>query len=202
MDSFKFDFDWVIYVLCFRIFVRFQEVVPLNAGNVLVIEDNEPAGKWMALIHNALNKPKNELDRQPSENSFKEVKSPNIFHKTSLKVLSKSYRAESSLLKVCNCPIDGDHRRRKLSDPNSKSFQPKRNASLEDLFSDDEECNSNSNASPGSKHIKYRLVSSKKMVGIFLTIWVKRELLPHIAHLRASSLGRGILGCLGNKVRN
>jgi hypothetical protein len=24
---------------------RFQEIVPLNAGNVLVVEDNEPAAK-------------------------------------------------------------------------------------------------------------------------------------------------------------
>ncbi|XP_075645377.1 type I inositol polyphosphate 5-phosphatase 5-like [Castanea sativa] len=31
-----------IYVL------GFQEIVPLNAGNVLVVEDNEPAAKWLA----------------------------------------------------------------------------------------------------------------------------------------------------------
>ncbi|WVZ54662.1 hypothetical protein U9M48_005427 [Paspalum notatum var. saurae] len=35
----------------------FQEVVPLNAGNVLVIEDNEPASRWLALINQALNRP-------------------------------------------------------------------------------------------------------------------------------------------------
>ncbi|KAA8527629.1 hypothetical protein F0562_034976 [Nyssa sinensis] len=48
--------DWLhasppadIYVL------GFQEIVPLNAGNVLGAEDNGPAKKWLALIRNTLN---------------------------------------------------------------------------------------------------------------------------------------------------
>jgi len=35
--------------------VRFQEIVPLNAGNVLGPEDSGPAAKWVGLIHEALN---------------------------------------------------------------------------------------------------------------------------------------------------
>jgi hypothetical protein len=53
-------------------------------------------------------------------------------------------------------------------------------------------------SSPGKS--KYSLISSKQMVGIFLTIWTKKELVPHIGHLRVDSVGRGIMGCLGNKV--
>lgn len=34
---------------------RFQEIVPLNAGNVLGAEDSEPAAQWLALIRQALN---------------------------------------------------------------------------------------------------------------------------------------------------
>lgn len=34
---------------------RFQEIVPLNAGNVLGAEDNAPAKKWVALIRRTLN---------------------------------------------------------------------------------------------------------------------------------------------------
>ncbi|KAG4984286.1 hypothetical protein AAZX31_10G233400 [Glycine max] len=48
--------DWLhssspadIYVL------GFQEIVPLNAGNILGAEDNGPAKKWLALIRKALN---------------------------------------------------------------------------------------------------------------------------------------------------
>eukprot|EP01018_Ginkgo_biloba_P038611 Gb_30238 [translate_table: standard] len=40
-----------IYVL------GFQEIVPLNAGNVLGAEDNGPAAKWISLIRKTLNNP-------------------------------------------------------------------------------------------------------------------------------------------------
>ncbi|KAL5753504.1 hypothetical protein ACOSP7_021724 [Xanthoceras sorbifolium] len=198
---------------CADIYVcGFQEIVPLSAGNVLVIEDNEPAAKWLALINQALNRPQNDSvysssdsgpgSQHPYSNNnsnSKEVKSPgslNFFQKPSLKVLSRTYRADSSLLKTCNCPLvlDREKRRpRKLSDPSkldSKSLQPQRYGSSDDLFLDAEDT-----FSPMS----YRLISSKKMVGIFLTIWARKDLVPYIAHLRVSSVGRGIMGCLGNK---
>jgi hypothetical protein len=34
---------------------RFQEIVPLNAGNVLGAEDNGPARKWVSLVRRTLN---------------------------------------------------------------------------------------------------------------------------------------------------
>lgn len=36
---------------------RFQEIVPLNAGNILGAEDNGPANKWLWLIRKTLNSP-------------------------------------------------------------------------------------------------------------------------------------------------
>ncbi|MBA0562751.1 hypothetical protein Golob_007774, partial [Gossypium lobatum] len=50
-----------------------------------------------------------------------------------------------------------------------------------------------------SGQMGYRLVASKQMVGIFLSIWARTELVPYIAHLRVSCIGTGILGRLGNK---
>ncbi|KAK7247448.1 hypothetical protein RIF29_42331 [Crotalaria pallida] len=191
-----------IYVL------GFQEIVPLSAGNVLVIEDNEPAAKWLALISQALNKPKNEYSDSSDSgstsknlNNSKESKSTgsvNFFQKPSLKVISRNYRAEgSSLLKACNCPMEPPtrerRRMRKFSDPISKLDTDIRGeSSYEELLSIAE--------IPSSPtQTKYSLVSSKQMVGIFLTIWTKKELVPHIGHLRVDSVGRGIMGCLGNK---
>ena len=188
-----------IYVL------GFQEIVPLSAGNVLVIEDNEPAAKWLALISQALNTPKSEFsdssDSGPGSKT-KESKSPaslNFFQKPSLKAISRNFRAEgSSLLKACNCPVESptrDRRRvRKFSDPMSKLDSEIRGgeSSMEELLSIAE-----IPSSPGQS--KYSLISSKQMVGIFLTIWTKKELIPHIGHLRVDSVGRGIMGCLGNK---
>ncbi|KAJ7956851.1 type I inositol polyphosphate 5-phosphatase 5 [Quillaja saponaria] len=113
-----------IYVL------GFQEIVPLSAGNVLVIEDNEPAAKWMT---------------------------------------------------------------RKLDDPSNQLIsQINRNSSVDDFLSIAE-------IDSLPSQMNYRLIASKKMVGIFLSIWTRKELVPHIGHLRVSSVGRGILGCLGNK---
>ncbi|XP_024007615.1 type IV inositol polyphosphate 5-phosphatase 3 isoform X1 [Eutrema salsugineum] len=43
-----------------------------------------------------------------------------------------------------------------------------------------------------------RLVS-KQMVGILLTIWVKRSLRKHIQNVRVSTVGVGIMGYIGNK---
>ncbi|XP_057422098.1 type I inositol polyphosphate 5-phosphatase 5 [Lotus japonicus] len=189
-----------IYVL------GFQEIVPLSAGNVLVIEDNEPAVKWLALISQALNRPKNEYSDSSdsgskNQNSSKESKSPaslNFFQKPSLKVISKSFRAEgSSLLKACNCPMESPSRERrrirKYSDPINKLDSEIRGGSpVEELLSIAEIPSSLSQT-------KYNLISSKQMVGIFLTIWSKKDLVPHIGHLRVDSVGRGIMGCLGNK---
>lgn len=35
--------------------IRFQEIVPLNAGNILGAEDSGPAAKWLSIIRQALN---------------------------------------------------------------------------------------------------------------------------------------------------
>ncbi|KAL1212465.1 Type IV inositol polyphosphate 5-phosphatase 3 [Cardamine amara subsp. amara] len=43
-----------------------------------------------------------------------------------------------------------------------------------------------------------RLVS-KQMVGILLTIWVKRSLRKHIQNVRVSTVGVGVMGYIGNK---
>jgi hypothetical protein len=115
-----------IYVL------GFQEIVPLNAGNVLVIEDHEPASIWLALINQALN---NSLQNQPdndnfqfptshSRNSSQDTKSASnnssshhpktssggnslIFQGPSLKSFSKAFMAQDRKhLKTCNCPVE------------------------------------------------------------------------------------------------
>uniref|UniRef100_A0A7N0T8M5 Inositol polyphosphate-related phosphatase domain-containing protein n=2 Tax=Kalanchoe fedtschenkoi TaxID=63787 RepID=A0A7N0T8M5_KALFE len=194
-----------IYVL------GFQEIVPLNAGNVLVVEDTEAAAKWLALMNQALNKPRQESvysssDSSPGstsrvEKKLKESKTPssnNFFHKPALKVLSRSLRADSALLKRCNCHLDGiplipRRRPKKLSDSISASICG------DNAF---DELLSVAGVAPlmaTSNQMSYRLIASKQMVGIFLAIWVKSEIVQHVAHLRVTSMGRGIMGRLGNK---
>ncbi|KAI3431944.1 IPPc domain-containing protein, partial [Psidium guajava] len=42
-------------------------------------------------------------------------------------------------------------------------------------------------------------IVSKQMVGIFLTIWVRRNLRRHIHNLKVSTVGVGVMGYIGNK---
>ncbi|KAM6563782.1 hypothetical protein CsatB_023780 [Cannabis sativa] len=221
-----------------KIFYKFQEIVPLSAGNVLVIEDSEPAAKWLSLINQALNKPNHDSVYSDSgtninskivlnnmNNKYSNNKPNNsntglhFFQKPSLKVLSKSLRADSRLLKSCNCPEDGefslsperqprrrlrkrlfhdDHRDRVSTKSESESGPcPSYGSCVDEFFAIAEIPSSPLSPSPANK--SYRLIASKQMVGLFLSVWARSDLIPHIAHLRISSVGRGIMGCLGNK---
>ncbi|KAJ6685048.1 PHOSPHORIC MONOESTER HYDROLASE-RELATED [Salix purpurea] len=95
-----------IYVL------GFQEIVPLNAGNVLGTEDNGPAKKWLALIRKTLNNlpgtscgyhtpspvsdPIVELDAD-FEGSTRQ-KAPTFFHRRSFQSLSRSMRMDGDMV--------------------------------------------------------------------------------------------------------
>ncbi|KAK3411680.1 hypothetical protein EUGRSUZ_I00419 [Eucalyptus grandis] len=198
----------------------FQEIVPLSAGNVLVVEDNEPAAKWLVLINQALNRPYDNDSSghgsKPPNKSSKDLatRTPNavnFLQKPSLKVLRKKLKANKALLKSCNCstessPIARERRRqRKFSDamdrPEFMSFQYRRESCVDDLFVGAELDPSYYPSSPvlSANDPRYKLVACKQMVGIFLTVWARTELVQHVGHLKVSSVGRGIMGCLGNK---
>ncbi|KAM0948238.1 putative endonuclease/exonuclease/phosphatase [Dioscorea sansibarensis] len=126
-----------IYVL------GFQEIVPLNAGNVLGAEDKGPATTWISLIGQALNSSKRGAGL-----------GVNCGNAT----------------KFMELEINGQD----LSDGNES-------ANLE--ARDDE----------------FALAASKQMVGVFLCVWVRSGLMPHMRELRVSRVGRGIMGYMGNK---
>lgn len=149
-----------IYVL------GFQEIVPLNAGNVLGAEDNGPASKWLTLIREALN----------NDNDDDNV---GLSHRDSS---PKSRVSFSDLLSLEN-ELGGEDFRRLLNLNNSTMC-------------------SSGECSPSSAfwtQPRYRLAASKQMVGIFLCVWVRSELCPHVTNLKVSCVGRGIMGYLGNK---
>ncbi|KAM7254842.1 hypothetical protein ACFE04_020083 [Oxalis oulophora] len=55
--------DWLPSPASADIYVLgFQEIVPLNAGNILGAEDTGPAAKWLSLIRRALNDDKSDED--------------------------------------------------------------------------------------------------------------------------------------------
>ncbi|GER49726.1 inositol polyphosphate 5-phosphatase 1 [Striga asiatica] len=47
---------------------------------------------------------------------------------------------------------------------------------------------------------QYVRIVSKQMVGIFITIWVRRSLRRHIQNVNVSTVGVGVMGYIGNKI--
>lgn len=194
----------------------FQEIVPLNAGNVLVLGDNEPAAKWLAMINQSLNKSSSSGGRVgPKTPSF--GAGSMFFAKPSLKKISESFRTECRRkLKICNCSSFSEEivkrygRESCFRCPEGLVNQSGVLSEDEDDDDDDDD-DDDEDEDDGSGKVsslvsnqmtmKYGLVSSKQMVGIFLTVWMRKELIQYVSHLRISCVTRGIMGCLGNKVQ-
>ncbi|KAK4280631.1 hypothetical protein QN277_012233 [Acacia crassicarpa] len=118
-----------IYVL------GFQEIVPLNAANVLGPQNRKASMKWNSLIAAALNK------RMPRK------------------------RVQDNKI--------AEHQ---------KIYPMKEPVCAEDEHGQDFLC-----------------ITSKQLVGMSMTVWVRSDLYQHIRHLSVSSVGCGIMGCMGNK---
>ncbi|XP_020576108.1 type I inositol polyphosphate 5-phosphatase 10-like isoform X3 [Phalaenopsis equestris] len=184
----------------------YHEIVPLNAGNVLVIEDTDPAVKWLSLIYQALNRPLESDAASPSDTPSPYLNSSRnslFFQKLSLKAISKTFMmGKRKSLKSCNCTSELARK-----GTGESCFWPQ-NAyySSEDDSGEEEDLPNNSmvmeiasQLSCRSSHRRYSLIASKQMVGIFVTVWARKELVQHIRHLRLSCIGRGVMGYLGNK---
>ncbi|XXG50798.1 hypothetical protein AAC387_Pa02g4724 [Persea americana] len=199
--------------------IGFQEIVPLNAGNVLVIEDNEPAAKWLSLINQALNKPlladSTNSPRTPSDyrtffssetslvsRNSKSASSTSLsfFQKPSLNSVSKNFRTElRRRVKACNCPSDVEKKHKDSFFRCQQACTSENDSPLDNEDGSHGFIVTDIMATSTANHLEYNLIASKQMVGIFLTIWVRKEHVQHIGHLRLSCVGRGIMGYLGNK---
>lgn len=201
----------------------------MNAGNVLGTEDNIPARKWLALIRETLNNlPGSSGDcRTPSpvpdpivelDDDFEGLnreKGSSFFQRRSFQTLSRSMRMTENDNLMSQPRLD---RRFSVCDRAMYGYRPSDydenpNDGRWDCYSDDENGLSDSHfmcSSPVASleererhdpgQSKYCLVASKQMVGIFLTVWIKRDLRDAVRNLKVSCVGRGLMGYLGNKV--
>ncbi|CAL0316144.1 unnamed protein product [Lupinus luteus] len=222
--------DWLhtsppadIYVL------GFQEIVPLNAGNVLGTEDNGPAKKWLSLIRKTLNSlpgtngechntspvlnPIIELDDDVEGSMRQETSS--FFHRRSFQSLSRSMRMDDNDMPMPQACLD---RRLSVCDRMILGHRPSDYDPNYRWGSSDDEiepgdspvttqfspmsyrgCFSVEDRDRQTGQSRYRLVASKQMVGIFLTVWVKSHMKDDVHNLKVSCVGRGLMGYLGNK---
>ncbi|OMO77202.1 Inositol polyphosphate-related phosphatase [Corchorus capsularis] len=277
--------------------IGFQEVVPLNAGNVLGAEDSRPIPKWEAIIRRTLNK---SLEPESKHKSYSAPPSPVLrtssvadvlademdvlplemmcdeylegancydFEKQDLKkVADIGQNLQQKRIYSVDCetwldwpehPLDATPQvvvtsnsklRRVLSssarigfnltdnsvfshDPLLKGSRLKRShhssGNLESLLSheqqqklevidsfseisdeffeeeDDtflempmEQQQENDRARSRPKYVR---IVSKQMVGIYISIWVRKRLRNHINNVEVSPVGVGLMGYMGNK---
>lgn len=292
---------------------RFQEIIPLNAGNIFGAEDNRPVPKWESIIREALNEirppttfkcysdPPSPSKFKPSEDGphiedeillesdsdgeeeiyplneeaagFTEAsigpvtESDGIIGKdlsisdyndsSGIPVKEELQRQFSSPKKLdrlrCFRTEDGEENvdesttvqynrkltktlsgtekisfywpeqpldflpQRVLERPNSfrsmKSFEAsksfKKYSSFKSIVNDKNRIQSDAillaeldleTLIKQKRRSSYVRIISKQMVGIFLTIWVRRNLRRHIQNVNVSTVGVGAMGYIGNKV--
>jgi hypothetical protein len=239
-----------------------QEIVPLNAGNIFGMEDDQPALEWENLIRDALNrvqprklKIKSHSD-PPSPSKFKQPEEVpysvedmfvetshdacdgissmdnklNSVESTDVPIVSEDSLTNIDVLGSTNdnasCLPIQEYLQRQFSTPNtpdrSLSMQINSDSKREERFSYTERVGLSWPEPPlrllnqyvserrGSfksvnltitnlRKPSYVRIVSKQMVGVFLTIWVRRNLRKHISNLCVSTVGVGIMGYIGNK---
>ncbi|GAB2294785.1 Type IV inositol polyphosphate 5-phosphatase 7 [Dionaea muscipula] len=262
--------DWLhssppadIYVL------GFQEVVPLNASNILGTEDQGPAKKWLSIVRRTLNDIPGTSGSSgchtPSPNPIAEM---NVDFEGSMRPVAASFLPRRSVqgtgswkmdcdpsipqpsldrrYSVCDRLMFGrrasdyrasDYRASdyRASDSRPSDFRPSdyrpsdyrasdfrpsdfRPSDFSRWGSSDEDSGTvdspstvlfspisyggsghNSEAYIPPRQSKYCLVVTKQMVGIFLMVWVRKDLKDHVRNVKVSCVGRGLMGYLGNK---
>ncbi|KAK5804724.1 type I inositol polyphosphate 5-phosphatase 2-like [Gossypium arboreum] len=247
--------DWLCTEQLADIYIiGFQEVVPLNAGNVLGAEDNRPIPKWEAIIRRTLNKslePESEHKCHSAPSSpvlrtcsvadaladeiaalpleYLETANDYVWPEHSLEETPKLGTALSSSTRIgfnltdnfttCNphdVGLKGSRLRRSHhSSENLGSTCVQEEQKLEqvvDSFSEisdefsEEEDDSFLEAAieehgnvRGRSRTKYVRIVSKQMVGIYVSVWVRKRLRKHVNNLKVSPVGVGLMGYMGNK---
>ncbi|KAM0891818.1 hypothetical protein ACQ4PT_026121 [Festuca glaucescens] len=163
-----------IYVL------GFQEIVPLNAGNVLGAEDKGPASKWLDIIGQALNPSSSERSHSLQHNDRDATTEEDVEPESVQK--AKVYFSDVLVDDM-------------VSEPEEEESEP----STSNPESSSEEISEFTTMLRERVRRGYRLTASKQMVGIFLCVWVRADLMPRVTGLRVSCVGRGIMGYMGNK---
>jgi len=164
--------------------IGFQEIVPLNAGNIFGAEDNRPVSVWEQIIRETLNKNFSDKSRfkchsdPPSVSRFNPSDAALSTEHESLSGSDNDSDGELQPL------IEQDHNCR-LQDKTDENFEAFPEEGLDQRVK--------------RKRPEFVRMISKQMVGIFLSIWVRRSLRKHIQNLRVSTVGVGAMGYIGNK---
>lgn len=166
--------------------IGFQEIVPLNAGNVFGSEDVAgPGARWVSLIRKTLNE---EKKSERGKTSLARTSSTPSDFLSSIENMSETGIYSSAAkddIGVGNCRCDS---KSEFLGAGPEQFSP---AKAEE--------ESGNGQGKSLKRRRYKCVASKRMVGLFISIWIRAELRNHIRDIKVCCVGCGIMGCLGNK---
>lgn len=150
--------------------IGLQEIVPLNPGNVLGSEDGISAAKWDAIIGETLN-------QLPGHSKVGRRESSSVpSSPASVVLLQEACTGIEAHLARHSFGVEGDLDRMPVL-ASRKSSQ----------------------GLPAKAQQPYVRIASKQMVGIFVSVWMRRKLHRHVKAVRVASVGCGVMGCLGNK---
>ncbi|XP_024010001.1 type I inositol polyphosphate 5-phosphatase 1 isoform X2 [Eutrema salsugineum] len=231
-----------------------QEIVPLNAGNIFGIEDDQPASEWEETIRDALDRirprkvkivsysdPPSPSKFQPFEEVADVIEEDIVdtnYDKRSCLPRQRQFSSPKTLDRLFSMQLDtGSKRAESLSRWFSYSERvglsswPEPPLRLLNQHVREKRCslkpfknynsfkasvnNSNHDVAAVNKtplladldfkplmnvrKPSYVRIVSKQMVGVFLTVWVRRSLRKHIRNLSVSTVGVGVMGYIGNK---
>ncbi|RWW01775.1 hypothetical protein BHE74_00054403, partial [Ensete ventricosum] len=207
----------------------FQEVVPLNAGNVLGAEDNRPIQEWEAIIRRTLNKslqPKTlckSYTAPPSPASISP--SPSDPHTHTDGTQEEDQTEQTRLLKEFKLDwpehsfdapppvlVSGKRLRRVLSSSARIGLEEAQvyaglrrvcqsSGNLGMIWPEQQEASDVLDPidDMSKPSSRYFRVVSKQMVGVYVSVWVCRRLRRHVNNLKVSPVGVGLMGYMGNK---
>lgn len=200
--------------------------MPLNAGNVLGAEDSRQVPRWESLIRQTINKIKpaktkfksHTAPQSPSDvsdsgsdsdgdrderinpidiedDSFENLQSTDHSFEVGVSKKFKHSRTLSNLerfgLSWPEQPLDLSQHQQKTLKAYSYDSQ---SAAVQKLRMQ------NSIRHTKKKSWAFVRVISKQMVGIFISVWVRRGLRKYIQNMKISTVGVGVMGYIGNKV--
>ncbi|KAG2617907.1 hypothetical protein PVAP13_3NG258062 [Panicum virgatum] len=158
----------------------FEETIPLEVGYMIGTEDTRPVAAWEHIIHEALNK------KCPDKSKFEHHSdSPARFNPSDYVL-----EMDNGLLNESSNDSDGELH---LLDSARSSGS---GHCLQPL---DLACDVSIDNRVERKRPQYVRLISKQMVGVFLSVWVRRSLQKHIQNVQVSIVGVGTRGFIGNK---
>ncbi|XP_040971648.1 type IV inositol polyphosphate 5-phosphatase 3 isoform X19 [Gossypium hirsutum] len=201
----------------------FQEIVPLNAGNIFGAEDNRPVPKWENIIRETLDRiqPANTKMEDFYEDAGDSIRLQNRKFTRTLSGIAENRKLTRMLSGTERIGLSWPEPplnflpQNVLERPGSfkprKSFRAIKSFKTYNSFkSINDMCHMVSaiallaeldleSLMKRKRRSSYVRIVSKQMVGIFLTIWVRRSLRRHIQNLKVSTVGVGVMGYIGNK---